>query len=154
MTSHDPGMFIKEIPNKLLLSVLSIIPGNITSSLPGIVYECVAWVNNAIDNERVMFPWYYAQNGQQIFLLSVLSVIPWKHHSFNAYGIVYSCYTLVNNTQQWTCDIFPGIMLKTDNKSLLGIHENCNYCATMQVCKRIRWFPVSIVCWPSVIPPP
>ena len=49
---------------KLLLSVLSVIPGNITSSMPGIVYECVARVNNAIGNERVMFPWYYAQNGQ------------------------------------------------------------------------------------------
>ena len=48
----------------LLLSVLSAIPENITSSLPGIVYECVARVNNAIGNERVMFPWYCAQNGQ------------------------------------------------------------------------------------------
>ena len=36
---------------KLLLSVLSAIPGNITSSLPGIVYECVTRVNNAIGNE-------------------------------------------------------------------------------------------------------
>ena len=40
---------------KLLLSVLSVIPGNITSLLPGIVYECVARVNSAIGNERVMF---------------------------------------------------------------------------------------------------
>ena len=46
------------------MSVLSVIPGNITSSMPGIVYECVARVNNAIGNERVMFPWYSAQNEQ------------------------------------------------------------------------------------------
>ena len=38
--------------NKLLLSVLSVISGNITSSLPGIVYECIARVNNAIGNEQ------------------------------------------------------------------------------------------------------
>ena len=38
--------------NKLLSSVLSVIPGNITSLLPGIVYECVARVNDAIGNER------------------------------------------------------------------------------------------------------
>ena len=48
----------------LLLSVLSAIPGNITSSLLGIVDECVARVNNAMGNERVMFPWYCAQNRQ------------------------------------------------------------------------------------------
>ena len=35
----------------ILLSVLSVIPGNITRSMPGIVYECVAQVNNAIGNE-------------------------------------------------------------------------------------------------------
>ena len=42
--------------NNLLLSLLSAIPGNITSSLPGVVYECVARVNNATGNELVMFP--------------------------------------------------------------------------------------------------
>jgi len=31
--------------------------------IAGIVYECVARVNNATGNERVMFPWYCAQNG-------------------------------------------------------------------------------------------
>ena len=41
--------------NKLIFSVLSVIPGNITSSLLGIVYKCVARVNNAIGNEQVMF---------------------------------------------------------------------------------------------------
>ena len=40
---------------KLLLSVLWAIPGNITSSLPGVVYECVVRVNNAIGNEEWCF---------------------------------------------------------------------------------------------------
>jgi len=52
------------------------------------------------------------------FLLSVLSAIPWKHHSFIACGIVYSCYTLVNNTGNELV-IFPGIALKTGNKRLV-----------------------------------
>jgi len=52
------------------------------------------------------------------FLLSVLSAIPWKHHSFIACGIVYLCYALVNNTSNELV-IFPGIALKTDNKSLI-----------------------------------
>ena len=41
---------------KLLLSVLSVITGNITNSLPDIVYECVARVSTAIGNEQLMFP--------------------------------------------------------------------------------------------------
>ena len=53
------------------------------------------------------------------FLLSVLSAIPWKHHSFIACGIVYSCYALVNNTGNELV-IFPGIALKTDNKTILS----------------------------------
>jgi len=36
---------------------------------------------------------------------------------FIACGIVYSCYALVNNTGNELV-IFPGIALKTDNKSL------------------------------------
>ena len=39
---------------ELLLSVLSAMPGNITTSLPGIVYKCIARVNNTIRNERVI----------------------------------------------------------------------------------------------------
>jgi len=60
-------------------------------------------------------------SGEQVytinFLLPVLSAIPWKHHSFIACGIVYSCYAHVNNTGNELV-IFPGIALKTDNKTL------------------------------------
>ena len=34
------------------------IPGNITISLPGIVYKCADRVNNTRGNEQVMFPRY------------------------------------------------------------------------------------------------
>ena len=45
------------------------------------------------------------------FLLSILSAIPWKHHSFIAYGIVYLCYALVNSIGNELV-IFPGIVFK------------------------------------------
>ena len=59
------GTYHKNVIINLLLSVLSAIPGNIMSSLGGIVYECVAQVNNVIGNERVMFAWYCTQNNEK-----------------------------------------------------------------------------------------
>ena len=70
-----------------------------------------------------------------------MNAIPRKHHSFIAYGIVYSCCVLINNT----CNelvIFPGIPFYSGNNSIL--HLGCGSYEIPYSLKfsRIKYFAV------------
>ena len=64
-----------------------------------------------------------------------MNVIPRKHHSFIASGIVYSCCALINNT----CNelvIFPGITFYSGNNSIL-LCCIAHTCICMYTCAHV-----------------